>query len=215
MNDIELVVGGMTCRRCVREVTSRLRDVPGGERVTANPARSPGPPVRVDDPRRRAGRIRRDHLPARRPARSLTTPRARLDAHLDRDETASGKPGSRRCRRQPTQVVVPGPREISHRSPRRTRRPTPPPTDPSGEEVGHERPQGSSWLRSMGPADAGMDDCRRTSFARGSVGSDPPEQCGGSAAHGRAAASRAQPLHSGVPIGGARDGLDPCGAEGG
>ena len=40
MNDIELVVGGMTCRRCVREVTSRLRDVPGGERVTANPARS-------------------------------------------------------------------------------------------------------------------------------------------------------------------------------
>ena len=40
MNDIELVVGGMTCRRCVREVTSRLRDVPGVERVTANPARS-------------------------------------------------------------------------------------------------------------------------------------------------------------------------------
>jgi copper chaperone CopZ len=40
MNDIELVVGGMTCRRCVREVTSRLRDVPGLERVTANPARS-------------------------------------------------------------------------------------------------------------------------------------------------------------------------------
>jgi copper chaperone CopZ len=35
MNDIELVVGGMTCRRCVREVTSRLRDVPGVERVTA------------------------------------------------------------------------------------------------------------------------------------------------------------------------------------
>lgn len=40
MNDIELVVGGMTCRRCVREVTSRLRDVPGLERVTANPTRS-------------------------------------------------------------------------------------------------------------------------------------------------------------------------------
>jgi copper chaperone CopZ len=40
MNDIELVVGGMTCRRCVREVTSRLRDVPGVERVPANPARS-------------------------------------------------------------------------------------------------------------------------------------------------------------------------------
>ena len=40
MNDIELVVGGMTCRRCVREVISRLRDVPSVERVTANPARS-------------------------------------------------------------------------------------------------------------------------------------------------------------------------------
>ena len=40
LNAIELVVGGMTCRRCVREVTSRLRDVPGVERVTANPARS-------------------------------------------------------------------------------------------------------------------------------------------------------------------------------
>jgi copper chaperone CopZ len=40
MNDIELVVGRMTCRRCVREVTSRLGDVPGVERVTANPARS-------------------------------------------------------------------------------------------------------------------------------------------------------------------------------
>src|SRR5215207_2041883 len=80
MNDIELVIGGMTCRRCVREVTLRPRDVPGVERVTANPARFPGPPVRVDDPRRRAGRIRRDHLPARRPARSLTTRRARLNA---------------------------------------------------------------------------------------------------------------------------------------
>jgi hypothetical protein len=34
--NIELVVGGMTCRRWVREVTSRLRDVPGVERVTAN-----------------------------------------------------------------------------------------------------------------------------------------------------------------------------------
>jgi hypothetical protein len=36
MNDIEVVVGGMTRRRYVREVTSRLRDVAGVERVTAN-----------------------------------------------------------------------------------------------------------------------------------------------------------------------------------
>ena len=40
MNVLELVVGGMTCRRCVREVTSRLRDAPGVECVTANPASS-------------------------------------------------------------------------------------------------------------------------------------------------------------------------------
>jgi copper chaperone CopZ len=77
--NIELVVGGMTCRRCVREVTSRLRDVPGVERVTANPARSL---VHL------SGSITsptcwphsKDHLPARRPARNLTTGRARLDA---------------------------------------------------------------------------------------------------------------------------------------
>lgn len=29
------VVGGMNCRRCVREVTARLRDVPGVKTVTA------------------------------------------------------------------------------------------------------------------------------------------------------------------------------------
>jgi copper chaperone CopZ len=40
MDEIDLVVGGMSCRRCVREVTARLRDVPGVERVTADPSRS-------------------------------------------------------------------------------------------------------------------------------------------------------------------------------
>ena len=36
MRTISLVVGGMRCRRCVREVTARLRDVPGVETVGAD-----------------------------------------------------------------------------------------------------------------------------------------------------------------------------------
>ena len=36
MRTIGLVVGGMRCRRCVREVTARLRDVPGVETVRAD-----------------------------------------------------------------------------------------------------------------------------------------------------------------------------------
>jgi copper chaperone CopZ len=36
MPHITLFVAAMTCRRCVREVTARLRDVPGVETVTAN-----------------------------------------------------------------------------------------------------------------------------------------------------------------------------------
>jgi copper chaperone CopZ len=37
MRELDLLVGGMSCRRCVREVTARLRDVPGVETVSANP----------------------------------------------------------------------------------------------------------------------------------------------------------------------------------
>lgn len=37
MFQLNLFVGGMSCRRCVREVTARLRDVPGVERVSAHP----------------------------------------------------------------------------------------------------------------------------------------------------------------------------------
>lgn len=40
MRHIRLHVGGMACRRCVREVTARLRDVPGVETVAADAARS-------------------------------------------------------------------------------------------------------------------------------------------------------------------------------
>ncbi len=38
MRELHLLVGGMTCRTCVREVTARLRDVPGVERVVADAA---------------------------------------------------------------------------------------------------------------------------------------------------------------------------------
>ena len=37
MRQLNLFVGGMSCRRCVREVTARLRDVLGVETVSANP----------------------------------------------------------------------------------------------------------------------------------------------------------------------------------
>jgi copper chaperone CopZ len=37
MRELNLFIGGMGCRRCVREVTARLRDVPGVERVSADP----------------------------------------------------------------------------------------------------------------------------------------------------------------------------------
>ena len=40
MRHIRLFVGGMACRRCVREVTARLRDVPGVETVVADADRS-------------------------------------------------------------------------------------------------------------------------------------------------------------------------------
>lgn len=36
MWDLHLLVVGMDCRRCVRDVTARLRDVPGVERVVAD-----------------------------------------------------------------------------------------------------------------------------------------------------------------------------------
>ncbi|MFC7362156.1 cation transporter [Nocardioides astragali] len=36
MRDLRLWVQGMGCRRCVREVTSRLRDVPGVTTVVAD-----------------------------------------------------------------------------------------------------------------------------------------------------------------------------------
>jgi copper chaperone CopZ len=37
MRQLDLSVGGMSSRRAVREVTARLRDVPGVETVSADP----------------------------------------------------------------------------------------------------------------------------------------------------------------------------------
>ena len=36
MRDLTLTVDGMSCRHCVREVTARLRDVPGVKIVAAD-----------------------------------------------------------------------------------------------------------------------------------------------------------------------------------
>lgn len=36
MSSLDLIVTGMSCRHCVRDVTARLRDVPGVRTVTAD-----------------------------------------------------------------------------------------------------------------------------------------------------------------------------------
>lgn len=40
MGELQLFVDGMSCRRCVREVTALLRDIAGVETVSADPGDS-------------------------------------------------------------------------------------------------------------------------------------------------------------------------------
>ena len=81
MRQLNLVVGGMGCRRCVREVTARLRDVPGVETVSANPS---------DRVVRLSGSMQLEDVLA---AFTGTTYRPRIDGTTSGDsgETAVGK----------------------------------------------------------------------------------------------------------------------------
>ena len=81
MPQLNLFVGGMSCRRCVREVTARLRDVPGVETVSANP---------VDCMVRLSGSMQLADVLA---AFTGTTYRPQLDGTRSGDsgETAAGK----------------------------------------------------------------------------------------------------------------------------
>ena len=81
MRQLNLFVGGMSCRRCIREVTARLRDVPGVETVSANAG---------DCMVRLSGSMKLADVLA---AFTGTTYRPQLDSSRggDRGETAVGK----------------------------------------------------------------------------------------------------------------------------
>jgi copper chaperone CopZ len=81
MRELNLFVDGMSCRRCVREVTARLRDVPGVETVSANPG---------DRRIRLSGSMQLSDVLA---AFTGTTYRPQVEAttRADRGETGTGK----------------------------------------------------------------------------------------------------------------------------
>jgi copper chaperone CopZ len=81
MRQLNLFVDGMSCRRCVREVTALLRDVPGVETVSANPG---------DGVVRLSGSMQLQDVFA---ASTGTSFRPQLDGTRsgDRGETADGK----------------------------------------------------------------------------------------------------------------------------
>ena len=83
MGQLHLFVGGMSCRRCVREVTARLRDVSGVEIVSASA---------VDSKVRLSGSMRLADVLA---AFAGTTYRPRLNSSGNdgpSDETDGGEP---------------------------------------------------------------------------------------------------------------------------
>ena len=73
MSEMTLYVGGMGCRRCVREVTARLRDVSGVQTVVADSATSTVRLGGLHGCRGRARRLHRDDLPPRLRLNSATT----------------------------------------------------------------------------------------------------------------------------------------------
>ena len=89
MGQLNLFVGGMSCRRCVRRVTALVRDVPGVETVSA---------IADDSTVRLSGSMTTEDVLA---AFAGTTYRPRLDGTRtdvmggvmggDSDETATGK----------------------------------------------------------------------------------------------------------------------------
>ena len=79
MSQMTLSVGGMSCRRCVREVSARLRDVAGVETVVANAGTST---VRLN------GLMAPDDV-----LRAFTSTNYRPEIVANSGETATGKSG--------------------------------------------------------------------------------------------------------------------------
>lgn len=94
MGQLNFVVGGMSCRRCVREVTALVRDVPGVETVSASAGdrtvRLSGSMQRADVLASFAGTTYQPRLDGAQPAPSDGD----LDGDVDGDsaKTATGQP---------------------------------------------------------------------------------------------------------------------------